>query len=311
MKNKLLFKNMFFYFSIIGAICLMFSSTFASNNSSNSSDWMASINGSTKICDINIPGTHESATNKVFFVTGLWLKCQSNDINTQLLKGIRYFDIRIDDKGIINHNGFNCWKSIVSKLYFNDVVSNVEKFLKNNPTECVILQVKSEGSKESCASYVNNILSDSKYFYSPKNKNLKSLTLDDIRGKFIVFTRDSSVNGYKFSSWPDNKIFSSSIDKTTTVYIQDKYDVDKDVNTKIEQIKRFYNTEWKSNSKADKILINFISFAGKPSKNAEKIEPFITNYLKENCNKKLGIVLFDFPSDVNIKNVYKNAHLAN
>ena len=308
MKNKTLFKNALLYFSIIGVMFLMLAGTFAADKSDNPSRWMANIKGNTRICDINIPGTHESATSKVPLVTSLWLKCQSDSISTQLIKGIRYLDLRIDGKGVINHEGFDCWKGVFKKLYFVDVVKDVERFLKNNPTETVILQIKSEGGKTSCDSYVNRLLSESKYFYSPSNKNLKSLVLEDVRGKFIVFTRDSNVNGYKFSSWPDNRIFSSNLNDLG-IYVQDKYDVDKNCDEKIQQIESFYETAWKNDLKQNGMFINFISFAGKPSKNADKISSFITRYLSENCNKKLGIVLFDFPSDVNIKNVYKNGHL--
>lgn len=307
MEKRFLLKDIFFMIAVLGVLLV---STFAVDNSAIfSSKWMADINDDTKICDLNIPGTHDSATSKLPIVTNLWLRCQSSDINKQLLRGIRYFDLRVDDKGILNHNGVDCRKGIFGKLYFINVVKDIEAFLENNPTESVILQIKSEGAENSCDSYVNHVLSLSEHFYSPGNKDLSSLTLGDIRGKFIVFSRDAGVDGYKFSRWPDNKTFSSRLGDSA-VYVQDEYDVGKDYKTKIEKIKDFYEVVWSGDSKKNSILINFISFKGRPSKNANKIKPFITEYLSENCNKRLGIVMFDFPSDENIKNVYKNGHLA-
>lgn len=67
------------------------------------SRWMEQIYGKSpkiKLCDIIIPGTHDSATWKGFTAIS---KTQSKSIADQLKMGVRYFDLRIGDDYIITH----------------------------------------------------------------------------------------------------------------------------------------------------------------------------------------------------------------
>lgn len=67
--------------------------------------WMSHVDGNKYLDELSIPGTHDSSTcsvdNDTEPQTSL-AKCQQDYIPTQLLEGIRYFDIRLgknDDKG--------------------------------------------------------------------------------------------------------------------------------------------------------------------------------------------------------------------
>lgn len=74
-------------------------------------NWMASINQSTPLFKISIPGTHDSCAlhdDNTFNYT----KCQSLSLTDQLLNGIRFLDIRpsYDYYGIpfeITHCGYD------------------------------------------------------------------------------------------------------------------------------------------------------------------------------------------------------------
>lgn len=92
----------------------------------NGTNWMSKIDGTRLISDINIPGTHDSATRSVECIQGLfdvvgkaYAKCQDLSIREQLDAGIRYLDLRVSYEhdyvdGVISPNkneddGKNLW----------------------------------------------------------------------------------------------------------------------------------------------------------------------------------------------------------
>ena len=56
--------------------------------------WMSKIDGETPITAINIPGTHDSATEYVSFA--FVSRTQALSIAEQLEAGVRYFDMRFE-----------------------------------------------------------------------------------------------------------------------------------------------------------------------------------------------------------------------
>ena len=68
--------------------------------------WMKYVDDNKFLDELSIPGTHDSGTCSVDNDTepqSSQVKCQQDYIPTQLLEGIRYFDIRLgkgDDPGI-------------------------------------------------------------------------------------------------------------------------------------------------------------------------------------------------------------------
>ena len=99
---------------------------------------MTQLPDAKKLSQLTLPGTHESCTA---FLTEA-ASCQNWDLGTQLQYGIRYVDIRcrhVQDVFEIHHEeiyvGFN----------FGEGVRDVSvDFLKANPTECIVMQIKHE-----------------------------------------------------------------------------------------------------------------------------------------------------------------------
>ena len=63
-----------------------------------SSSWMESIAGDTKLSELSIPGTHDSATQDSatqYLSLSPIFQCQDTDIQTQLENVYRYLDIRL------------------------------------------------------------------------------------------------------------------------------------------------------------------------------------------------------------------------
>jgi len=194
--------------------------TFVNKVISGGSDWMANVDGKLKLNQINIPGTHDSATYSVnkfetFFTDRIQdSQTQDKSIMEQLEIGVRYFDIRLanikgTDDILISHSGIDCGIS------FKEVLNDCRKFLSDHKTETIIIHLKNErdcsesdiGGQYPIAhdctdkriEIVNNLTSDC------YTKN-RMPTLDDIdennkgvRGKIVIATREKDYNGIRIT----------------------------------------------------------------------------------------------------------------
>lgn len=103
-------------------------------------NWMANLHDSTRLSNLSIPGTHDTASVH----GGLWevfVKTQSWSIQTQLDAGIRYFDIRCrreGDKFAIYHG------HVSQQIDFDDVLNIIKSFLQSNPSETLLMRIKEE-----------------------------------------------------------------------------------------------------------------------------------------------------------------------
>ncbi|MBQ9889988.1 MAG: phosphatidylinositol-specific phospholipase C domain-containing protein [Firmicutes bacterium] len=110
--------------------------------------WMKDIPDDTLICDINIPGTHDSAS--AYAMLPFFSRCQYFYIGKQLTDGFRYLDIRLGAKNgeLIFYHGFCACQTgpwvWSGTLKLNDAIKEVYGFLKNDPSETVIFAVKME-----------------------------------------------------------------------------------------------------------------------------------------------------------------------
>lgn len=102
--------------------------------------WMADIPDDVRLASLSIPGTHDTMTYEIKSET---LQCQNWNISMQLEAGLRYFDIRArlreDALHIYHATGY-------TGFTFEDVLLAMFKFLKDNPSEAIIMRLKQEGS---------------------------------------------------------------------------------------------------------------------------------------------------------------------
>ena len=123
-----------------------------------SADWMAALPDETPLCDIILPGTHDSATQYVQLA--FFSKCQSLSIAQQLEAGFRYLDIRLGDvkKGAdyppLMHGFTNCKTGpLGGTLTLDQVLADCYAFLAQHPTETVIFTVKHEHGDSTAADF--------------------------------------------------------------------------------------------------------------------------------------------------------------
>ncbi len=273
--------------------------------------WMCGLPDRMDLCDINIPGTHDSGTRyTIGVVSGVVASCQDDVIPDQLEKGVRYLDIRCDGDLDINHGGFACYTNILTinkyKLTFPKVLDDIENFLDRNPSETVLLQLKKEGiGRGDFFRNVNKELEKRSKLYRPQTSYPDSIKLGEVRGKFVVCSRNLGVNlCYNYHGWTDNCICAYPDLDDSDCMLQDNY---KSFSSKekLRVIKAFYEKVWSENVD-DKFVINFTSCIGPycPELVARRINPEFESYIRKNRDKKFGIVLMDVPTKSLISEIY-------
>ena len=194
--------------------------------------WMSHVDDNKFLDELSIPGTHDSGTCSVDNDTepqSSQVKCQQDYIPTQLLEGIRYFDIRLgkgNDPGIC-HGDFYLFKKDGNFLHLSDVIGYFKTFLSENPREALIMLASrgnDEATDDSVTTAFAKVMADNPdLFYTSSHVP----TLGEVRGKIVLLRRfrldGNSVDGHTWgldlTEW-DDKIKVHS-DSTTMCLVQD------------------------------------------------------------------------------------------
>lgn len=194
--------------------------------------WMKYVEDNKFLDELSIPGTHDSGTCSVDNDTepqSSQVKCQQDYIPTQLLEGIRYFDIRLgkgNDPGIC-HGDFYLFKKDGYYLHLSDVIGYFKTFLSENPREALIMLASrgnDEATDDSVTTAFAKVLGENPdLFYTSSHVP----TLGEVRGKIVLLRRfrlaGNSVSdhtwGLDLTEW-DDKIKAHS-DSTTMCLVQD------------------------------------------------------------------------------------------
>lgn len=194
--------------------------------------WMKYVEDNKFLDELSIPGTHDSGTCSVDNDTepqSSQVKCQQDYIPTQLLEGIRYFDIRLgkgDNPGIC-HGDFYLFKKDGGYLHLSDVIGYFKTFLSENPRKALIMLASrgnDEATDDSVTTAFAKVMADNPdLFYTSSHVP----TLGEVRGKIVLLRRfrldGDSVDGHTWgldlTEW-DDKIKDHS-DSATMCLVQD------------------------------------------------------------------------------------------
>jgi hypothetical protein len=127
----------------------------------NSSNWMSGLNDRQRFYDVLLPGTHDSGTyaysnDNINVPASRFVQCQDcrSDFLTQLRNGIRFLDLRVrkvseirgDNLALFHGDGSiaGISKSVYLNVNLGDALQAVERFLRENPTETVVVSIKRE-----------------------------------------------------------------------------------------------------------------------------------------------------------------------
>ena len=229
--------------------------------------WMGNVHDNKFLDELSIPGTHDSGTCSVDNDTEpqtSQVKCQQDYIPTQLLEGIRYFDIRLgkgDDPGI-DHGGFYLFKKDGNFLHLSDVIGYFTTFLKENPTETLIMLVSrgnDEATDEGITTAFAKVMDENPdLFYTSS----RVPTLGEVRGKIVLLRRfrlaGNSVSGHTWgldlTEWDDKAKAHS--DSTTMCLVQDArgFEETDDAGTKEPYCTKVYAQDKYKLSGTDKLI---------------------------------------------------------
>jgi len=294
-----------------------------------SSEWMKGLDDSLFLSEINIPGTHDAATE--YCEVGILSKCQAKEIKDQLKSGYRYLDIRL---GIDNVCGENVFKLMhgsatcktgasifASTLYLDEVLEQCYEFLVANPSETVIFAIKYERGDISVAEFekmLDGYISGHEDFWYLSNE---MPTLQEARGKLILARRyeDEAQLGDRSGiniRWVEQSEMHEDIpaeeiteNGSFTMQVQDRY-----IYGKEDKWNAFVNGMEDSLSRDDGVIaINFLSTRGKypyghPYYFASALNKRLNAYELEKTSdgRNYGWIVVDFGSEKIAKKIYES-----
>lgn len=287
-------------------------------------NWMIDIPDTTKISDINIPGTHDSCAFRVQFP--LFSKCQDKTIKEQLNSGIRFLDIRVEKDGNklkLVHDIADCKhpEKTSEKLLLEDVIDDCKSFLSENLSEAILLSYKRDdgaNQEETFDTFFENYLNNDPIWYTENRiPNLK-----EVRGKIVLLNRDNiDKNNEKYTD------FNTGINLSTWVYQKENVERIYEVAELSERdgaltgttftVQDLYGLipqkKWdlavspfiKNPPKTDDILITFFSCGSlfyNPRRSAKYINKRLA-YISLEKAKKYGWIILDYPTEKFINKV--------
>jgi 1-phosphatidylinositol phosphodiesterase len=277
--------------------------------------WMGEIGNEKPLFSLSIPGTHDSAARYVQYAH--IAKCQDMSIFDQLSIGVRALDIRVMPEGnrLLMIHG-------IAKVYYNSrkpkaqmdleyILTQIYAFLKENPSESVIIQFKNDSGKDFEKSFDNLYKT-----YIKPNKDKWYLenrcpALGEARGKIVLVRRclmdkksseyTEENSGIDFSSWveqvemiPDALVLKTGGNDGSEFIIQDRFKY-KAEDKWAACIKPFLKTLKPFDKQ---YVICYFSTAGGisgPKKNATLLNNAFINYpIPKAIN--LGTIYLDFPT---------------
>ena len=279
-------------------------------------NWMSKISDDRMITSVTIPGTHDSSCRYIDFA--FISKTQNLTIAQQLEIGVRYFDFRFKfdgNKFIANHSIASCHKKYgfwSEHLTADDVVSCCKKFLRENPSETILFQLKEAASctgESFFTSFYEKYISNFKDDWYLENR---IPSIGEIRGKIVllrVVGADSKVfndsnSGINFSlypyvgstfvdDWRTSEIKSLNTDTIVShMFVQDSYKVEG--SKKWSTIKRFLDSQM--NALNFNICLMSCTRFRVPMINSKYINiKFLQTEF--NINKLYGIIVADYITD--------------
>lgn len=265
-------------------------------------NWMQEVEDNRLVCKMSIPGTHDTAAD-----TGIgWVKTQDKSIKEQLKSGIRFLDIRLGYKdGVIKL----CHGSAVfNKTLTEDVLRTTADFLRDHPSETVIMTLKEDlgGDKQTYYQALTRALeADPSLTAYMAGKFRGDFTMKDLRGKMLLISRHwwSSTKSGRILSWKNNDAFDTTIEAYegggTPLHVEDHYKARAG-----EKVNYVATNVRKANaafsSKNNEWFITFSSYTGslggeQPYYTTGYVDPHVINILKGSENfRTCGILVFNF-----------------
>lgn len=149
-------------------------------------NWMAYISDDAPVTSLAIPGSHDSGCYDKMGYLGT---TQNLPIAEQLVRGVRYFDIRVND----SNKGPVIFHGPINGVPYSEVLTDIAEFVDTHPTEFLILDCQhfKNDSEEIVFDLLEEYVGVDKFVINDTNMRdidfVESLTLGDVRGKCFVY----------------------------------------------------------------------------------------------------------------------------
>lgn len=148
-------------------------------------DWLAEYSDSVPICDLTIPGTHDSTTAPC---PQRYYKTQTLLLQEQLLAGVRFLDLRIRSTLVAAHREW------ISDIKAQDILETIRNYLGEHPQEFLLVRFQNANEKKDdfpqyCEQIVKVIEANRDLFFLWEEENqvaISELTLGQLRGKILA-----------------------------------------------------------------------------------------------------------------------------
>lgn len=158
------------------------------NGNYTETDWMKHIPGSTYVCHVTIPGTHDTATGEGFVseTAASRSQTQNKTIVEQINAGIRGLDFRPNlKKGVLKC----CHGADETNKPFAEAIDELKAFLEAHPSEFFVIHLLKAGSSADYKAAIYEFFNQEQYAGLFVNFR-RDLTVDDLRGKILIFNRN-------------------------------------------------------------------------------------------------------------------------
>ena len=206
----------------------------------NADDWMRRLPDDAYLCQLSIPGTHDSATGHGFdgFLASMgddYARTQEKTLSEQWESGIRAFDLRpcVDGTTLhINHG------IIQTQLTLEEALGTLCELLDEHPTEAAIVIIRHETDGDDGSGEWNKLMKALLAREDVKAHAINFspvLKVHQVRGKLLILSRDeyasTPTGGFirnwghssKFADQKNGRIIGRSAQ--AVCYIQDFYDL--------------------------------------------------------------------------------------
>lgn len=290
-----------------------------SNVETTGKTWMTDLPDAIRINQISIPGTHDTCTKGVdsafveqaqtqWLWTGEQWDCGVRAMDLRPIHYSKYSDMRI------YHGGIGC------NMDFDDALDIIRNKLRAMPNDTAVIIINHETSSPSDLCQIlptsfwkgNKAIQDQLgEFDDISVKYHKGLTLGEMRGKALFLSRDPESDiephgayAYGFNK-KNNKIGTSETDpsKYETLWVQDKDNPDgkDDKRAALKEYFDDFSNAADGNPNCEIWCFNHTSgYIGSPPfpinypDNAENVNGWAADYIKDSIKGPAGIVMMDF-----------------
>jgi len=252
------------------------------------SSWMSRLPDHVLLSRLSLPGTHDSCALHDGLSFG-FAKCQTWQLADQLQAGIRFIDIRcrhVSDKFLIYHG------VIDQRMTFEVVRDVCRDFLKQHPSECIVMSVKEEStakdnSRSFAETFADSTGDDGELWYVSE----KTPELGSVRNRIVLIDRVGTLGGLKWSDMELQDRFNAPVELKAEL-----------IHSHLEKASKAGESQW---------FINFCSGTVPSSLMTPKQYALQTNevaleFLRQStlhAPVRLGTIVMDFPGEELIEQI--------